>query len=73
MSANGRDDKHKEGKDGNEEAIALTTADKNARESVNNDSEKTVTSAEDELHDGCIVLGENSDKGVRYVSPNLKL
>lgn len=67
MSANGSNDKYKEGKCGDEAAIVLTTEDKNARESVNNESEKTVTNAEDELHDGCIVLGENLDKGVRYV------
>ena len=64
---NGSNDKYKEGKGGEEEAIALTTADTNARECVNNDSEKTVIDAEDELHDGCIILGENADKGVRYV------
>ena len=67
MSANGSNDKYKEGKGGDEQAIALTTADKNGRESVNNEPEKTVINAEDELHDGCIVLGDNSNKGVRYV------
>ena len=59
---------YKEGKGKDEEAVALTTGDTRFAASGGESSTRgtTSTDAEDELHDGCIVLGKDAGRGNRY-------
>ena len=53
------------GKD-EEEAVALT-ADTSFPTSLSSTRGTTSSEAEDELHDGCIVLGQDAGRGNRYI------
>ena len=70
MSTEVRNGKYKEGK--GEEAMALTAGDTSFQGdgsgpgSASSTRGTTSTEAEDELHDGCIVLGKDAGRGNRY-------
>ena len=75
MSTEVGNGKHRGGK--SEEAMALTAGDTSFQGagagpgSASSTRGTTSTEAEDELHDGCIVLGKDAGRGNRYSKKNV--